>query len=80
MTATIRNRLLSTLLVLFGVSLIVFLLLQLVPGDPAVTILGSGATAEAVAALRTELGLDAHCRSSSSTTSAASCAAIWAGR
>lgn len=58
MTATIRNRLLSTLLVLFGVSLIVFLLLQLVPGDPAVTILGSGATAEAVAALRTELGLD----------------------
>jgi peptide/nickel transport system permease protein len=58
MTATIRNRLLSTVLVLFGVSLIVFLLLQLVPGDPAVTILGSGATAEAVAALRTELGLD----------------------
>ncbi|MBU8808710.1 ABC transporter permease [Mycolicibacterium goodii] len=58
MTATIRNRLLSTLLVLFGVSLIVFLLLQLVPGDPAVTILGSGATAEAVAALRSELGLD----------------------
>ncbi|WP_308160068.1 ABC transporter permease [Mycolicibacterium goodii] len=57
-TATIRNRLLSTLLVLFGVSLIVFLLLQLVPGDPAVTILGSGATAEAVAALRSELGLD----------------------
>ncbi|ULN48758.1 ABC transporter permease [Mycolicibacterium goodii] len=43
---------------LFGVSLIVFLLLQLVPGDPAVTILGSGATAEAVAALRSELGLD----------------------
>ncbi|MBU8831303.1 ABC transporter permease [Mycolicibacterium goodii] len=58
MTATIRNRLLSTLLVLFGVSLIVFLLLQLVPGDPAVTILGSGATAEAVAALRSEFGLD----------------------
>lgn len=58
MTAIIRSRLLSTILVLFGVSLIVFLLLQLVPGDPAVTILGAGATAEAVAALRSELGLD----------------------
>lgn len=58
MPGVIGSRLLSTILVLFGVSLIVFLLLQLVPGDPAVTILGSGATAEAVAALRTELGLD----------------------
>lgn len=58
MTRVIGSRLLSTLLVLFGVSLIVFLLLQMVPGDPAVTILGSGATAETVAALRTELGLD----------------------
>jgi peptide/nickel transport system permease protein len=58
MTRVIGSRLFSTLLVLFGVALIVFLLLQLVPGDPAVTILGSGATAETVAALRTELGLD----------------------
>lgn len=58
MTRVVGSRLLSTVLVLFGVSLIVFLMLQLVPGDPAVTILGSGATAEAVAALRTELGLD----------------------
>jgi peptide/nickel transport system permease protein len=58
MTRVIGSRLFSTLLVLFGVSLIVFLLLQMVPGDPAVTILGSGATADAVAALRTQLGLD----------------------
>lgn len=58
MTRVVGSRLLSTLLVLFGVSLVVFLLLQMVPGDPAVTILGSGATAETVAALRTELGLD----------------------
>ncbi|GAS94615.1 didpeptide ABC transporter permease protein [Mycolicibacterium canariasense] len=49
---------LSTVLVLFGVSLVVFLLLQLVPGDPAVTILGTGATAESVAELRSSLGLD----------------------
>ncbi|HEX9497213.1 MAG TPA: ABC transporter permease [Mycobacterium sp.] len=58
MTRVIGSRLLSTVLVLFGVSLIVFLMLQLVPGDPAVTILGSGATADTVAALRAELGLD----------------------
>jgi peptide/nickel transport system permease protein len=58
MTRVIGSRLLSTVLVLFGVALVVFLLLQLVPGDPAVTILGTGATAETVAALRTELGLD----------------------
>ena len=58
MTRVIATRLLSTLAVLLGVSLIVFLLLQLVPGDPAVTILGAGATKEAVTALRAELGLD----------------------
>ncbi|GAB3052076.1 ABC transporter permease [Sediminivirga luteola] len=48
----------STLMVLFGVSLVIFLLLQLVPGDPARTILGAGATEDAVAAVRAELGLD----------------------
>ncbi|MBY6412025.1 ABC transporter permease [Rhodococcus sp. BP-252] len=58
MTGTLRSRLLSTVAVLLGVSLIVFLLLQLVPGDPALTILGSGATQESVAAVRSELGLD----------------------
>ncbi|SNS81567.1 ABC transporter permease [Rhodococcoides kyotonense] len=58
MTGTLRSRLLSTVAVLLGVSLIVFLLLQLVPGDPALTILGSGATQESVAAVRAELGLD----------------------
>lgn len=58
MTRVIGSRLFSTALVLLGVSLVVFLLLQLVPGDPAVTILGSGATASAVAELRSELGLD----------------------
>jgi len=54
----IAGRLASTVLVLLGVSLIVFLLLQLVPGDPARTILGAGATQESVAAVRAELGLD----------------------
>ncbi|WP_369051955.1 ABC transporter permease [Kineococcus terrestris] len=57
MRAVLR-RLASTLLVLLGVSLVVFLLLQLVPGDPARAVLGAGATAESVAAVRAELGLD----------------------
>ncbi|MCV7060488.1 ABC transporter permease [Mycolicibacterium vaccae] len=57
MTRVVGSRLLSTALVLFGVSLIVFLLLQMVPGDPAVTILGTGDRGDD-AALRTELGLD----------------------
>lgn len=35
-----------------------FLLLQLVPGDPALVMLGDDATPERVAALRSELGLD----------------------
>lgn len=58
MAAAIARRVLSTALVLFGVSLVVFLLVQLVPGDPARAILGAGATPEAVKAVRAELGLD----------------------
>ncbi|WP_432571302.1 ABC transporter permease [Kineococcus sp. SYSU DK005] len=52
------GRIASTALILLGVSLVVFLLLQLVPGDPARAVLGAGATQEAVAAVRAELGLD----------------------
>ncbi|MBB1058530.1 ABC transporter permease [Dietzia cercidiphylli] len=58
MAVMIARRLGSTVFVLFGVVLIVFLLLQLVPGDPARTILGAGATEDAVEAVRRELGLD----------------------
>ncbi|MFJ5870734.1 ABC transporter permease [Dietzia sp. KRD202] len=58
MALMIARRLGSTVFVLFGVVLIVFLLLQLVPGDPARTILGAGATEDAVEAVRRELGLD----------------------
>jgi peptide/nickel transport system permease protein len=41
-------------------SFVVFLLIQLVPGDPAVTILGENATAAQVASLRKQLGLNDH--------------------
>jgi ABC-type dipeptide/oligopeptide/nickel transport system permease component len=43
---------------LLGMSLLTFSLIHLVPGDPATVMLGERATPEAVAALRTELGLD----------------------
>lgn len=42
---------------LFGVSVIVFLIMHLTPGDPAVLMLGQDATPESVAKLRAELGL-----------------------
>lgn len=43
---------------LFVVSLLAFLAFQVIPGDPTTKMLGTEATAEAVAALRAELGLD----------------------
>lgn len=43
---------------LIGVSIIVFLMIHMVPGDPVRQMLGERATPEAVAALRHELGLD----------------------
>ncbi|MEQ8331960.1 ABC transporter permease [Nisaea sp.] len=51
-------------LTLFVVSLIIFLGIELLPGDIAEEILGQSATPETVAAFRTELGLDvpAHIR------------------
>lgn len=56
-----RRLLLSVLelaAVLFLVSIGVFLLLSLVPGDPAVAVLGEGRTPQEYAAMRHELGLD----------------------
>jgi peptide/nickel transport system permease protein len=44
--------------VLFGVTLIVFFMVHLLPGNPAVAILGQTATPERVAALSKQLGLD----------------------
>src|SRR5215217_9461866 len=54
----IVRRLALMIPVLFGITVVVFSLLQLIPGDPATTILGAHARPEAVAALRHELGLD----------------------
>ena len=54
----ISKRLLQTLLVLFGISLITFILLQVVPGDPVELMLEKRADAQTIATVRHELGLD----------------------
>jgi len=54
----VAQRLALGLLTLFTVSLIIFLGVQLLPGDLAQAILGQSATPETVAAFRRELGLD----------------------
>ena len=58
MIRLIINRIFATILVLIGVSFVVFAALHFSPGDVARTILGFGATEERVQALRQELGLD----------------------
>jgi peptide/nickel transport system permease protein len=56
--AYILRRLVQAIPVLFGVTLIVFFMIHLVPGDPARTMLGVHATPSRVAALHREWGLD----------------------
>jgi peptide/nickel transport system permease protein len=53
------RRILLTLPVLWVVVTIVFLLIHIVPGDPIVQMLGEGATASDISALRHAYGLDA---------------------
>lgn len=58
MLAYVAKRLLSAIPVLFIVTVIVFLLLRLSPGDPAVMIAGGNATEEQLQALREAMGLN----------------------
>jgi peptide/nickel transport system permease protein len=58
MVAYIARRLISLLVLWFLVVTFVFLLVHLIPGDPASIIAGVGATEEAVENIREELGLD----------------------
>ncbi len=58
MINVIVSRLLSMLVVVFGVTCIVFLLIHLVPGDPVEVMLGESAQQADREALRTSLGLD----------------------
>jgi peptide/nickel transport system permease protein len=54
----IFKRLLLTIPVLLGVSILVFSVIHLAPGDPAVIMLGPLATKESIEKLHQELGLD----------------------
>ena len=54
----VAGRLLLILPVLFGVSIVVFMLIRLIPGNPAVAILGEHATPELVARVERQLGLN----------------------
>jgi len=58
MTRYLFRRLLLTIPVLFFVSLIVFSLIALIPGDPARIMLGEEASREALDVLRRQMGLD----------------------
>ena len=59
MTRYLLKKLITLLILLFLVSIAVFSVLFVLPGDPAQIILGINATPETLANLRAELGLDA---------------------
>ena len=52
------KKIISMLLTLFGVSFLVFAAFEIIPGDPAISRLGTDATPEMVAALREQMGLN----------------------
>jgi peptide/nickel transport system permease protein len=52
------NRLGSLVISLIVASLVVFACIEIIPGDPAAFMLGTGAQPDTIAALRAELGLD----------------------
>ena len=54
----LAQRLVTLALTLFVAALVVFIVMEVLPGDPAAIILGIGAQPDTLAALRAELGLD----------------------
>jgi peptide/nickel transport system permease protein len=58
MTAYIVRRVLSLIPVIIGITMLVFLIMQLAPGDPAKIMLGTKATEASLTQLRHDLGLD----------------------
>jgi ABC-type dipeptide/oligopeptide/nickel transport system permease component len=54
----ILKRIIQLIPVLFGISVIVFFLLHMIPGDPATVLLGQDATPEEIERLRENLGLN----------------------
>ena len=58
MIKSIGKRVVQTLIVLFCVSLMIFILLRIVPGDAVTTMMGEHANAETIARLTAEMNLD----------------------
>jgi peptide/nickel transport system permease protein len=58
MTTYLIRRLLQTLVILLFVTVIVFMIMHLLPGDPVRIMLGDEATPEQIELMRKELGLD----------------------
>ena len=58
MTRFLGRRLLLSVPILLGVSLVVFITIKIIPGDPVASMLGPTSTPEARAALNSRLGLD----------------------
>lgn len=58
MARLLTSRLIGLVVTLIATSVVVFLVMDVLPGDPAAIILGTGAREDTLAALRAELGLD----------------------
>lgn len=58
MVSFVLRRILTLIPTVFGISVLVFLMIHLVPGDPAEMMLGERASEQALQELRRELGLD----------------------
>ncbi len=58
MTRFLLRRLLGLAVMLVAASLVVFVVMNVLPGDPALLMLGTGATKSTLAALRHQMGLD----------------------
>jgi len=58
MSGYVRSRLLQAAFVLLSMTVIIFLMIRLIPGDPAIVMLGTRATPEALARMRENLHLD----------------------
>ncbi len=58
MLALLVRRVIGLVLTLLAAAVVVFVVMEVLPGDPAAVMLGVQATPETLAALRTELGLD----------------------
>ncbi|MFX5918522.1 ABC transporter permease, partial [Acinetobacter baumannii] len=58
MSAFLLRRLVSLIVTVWLATIVVFTVLQLVPGDPALLMLGVNAQPDTLAALRSQMGLD----------------------